>query len=71
MPRAKVFYNTRDSKKPIANVTGEVIELGDRWITIVPDDESIRSILIPAIHIVTVEYEPYPEEQEQCPTNKS
>ena len=63
MSHAKVFYRVGTPKKLIASISGEVIEVADRWVTIIPDDEGVSKVLIPAMNVVTVEYTPHPLEE--------
>ncbi len=69
MSHAKVFYLT-DNKKG-ATIAGEVIEVTDRWVTIIPDDESVTKMLIPYSRGPIVEYCPHPDEAECRLTDKT
>ena len=37
-------------------VAGKVTEVGDHWVTIIPDDKKIEKMLIPTLHVISVEY---------------
>ena len=61
MSHANVYYQGVAKKEGV--IAGEVIEVTDRWVTIVPDDESISKILIPYSRAPIVQYCPHPNEE--------
>ena len=60
MSHAKVYYSTGEPYGKRACVSGEIVLVDERWVTLIPDDESVTKMLIPCTCLPIVQYCPRP-----------